>query len=78
MRYTFDIVKCDRIFGYLLQEKQIRLPSGHVIPSSEHLKKNAYYKWHNSNSHSTNDYNVFRRQVQSAINEERLKFTERP
>jgi hypothetical protein len=39
MRYTFDIAKCDRIFDYLLQEKQIKLPSGNVIPSSEQLKK---------------------------------------
>jgi hypothetical protein len=31
---TFDVAKCDRIFDYLLQEKQIKLPSGHVIPSS--------------------------------------------
>jgi hypothetical protein len=34
MCYAFDIAKCDRIFDYLLQEKQIKLPSGHVIPSS--------------------------------------------
>jgi hypothetical protein len=32
MRYTFDVVECDRIFYYLLQEKEIELPSGHVIP----------------------------------------------
>jgi hypothetical protein len=38
MRYTFDVVKCDRIFEYLLQEKQIKLPCGHMIPSSEQLK----------------------------------------
>jgi hypothetical protein len=25
MRYTFDVAKCDRIFDYLLQEKQIKL-----------------------------------------------------
>jgi hypothetical protein len=37
MCYTFDVAKCDRIFDYLLQEKQIKLPSGHVIPSSEQL-----------------------------------------
>ncbi len=42
MRYTFDVAKCDRIFDYLLQEKQIKLPSGHVIPSPEQLKKHAY------------------------------------
>jgi hypothetical protein len=35
MRYTFDVTKCDRIFDYLLQEKYIKLPSNHVIPSSE-------------------------------------------
>jgi hypothetical protein len=35
------------------------LPSGHVIPSLEQLKKHAYYKWHNSYSHATNDCNVF-------------------
>jgi hypothetical protein len=37
MCYTFDVANCDRIFDYLLQEKQIKLPSGHVIPSSEQL-----------------------------------------
>jgi hypothetical protein len=37
-----------------------------------------YYKWYNSYSHAINDCNVFRRQVQSAINEGRLKFAESP
>jgi hypothetical protein len=78
IRYTFDIAKCDRIFDYLLQEKQIKLPSGHVIPSLEQLKKHVYYKWHNSYSHATNDCNIFRRQVQLAINKGRLKFAESP
>jgi hypothetical protein len=32
----------------------------------------AYCKWHNSYSHATNDCNIFRRQIQSAINEGRL------
>jgi hypothetical protein len=54
------------------------LPSNHVIPSPEQLKKHAYCKWHNLYSHATNDYNVFRRQVQSVINARRLKFTESP
>jgi hypothetical protein len=69
MRYTFDIVKCDKIFDYLLQEKQIKLSSGHIISPSEQLKRHAYCKWHNSYFHATNDCNIFRRQVQSAINE---------
>jgi hypothetical protein len=60
IRFTLDITKCDRIFDYLLQEKQIKLPSNHVIPSSEQLKKNVYCKWHNLYSHATNDCNVFR------------------
>jgi hypothetical protein len=38
MRYTFNVAKCDTIFNYLLQEKQIKLPSDHVIPSLEQLK----------------------------------------
>jgi hypothetical protein len=76
--YIFGVANCDRIFDYLLNEKQIKLPSNHVIPLSEHLKKYAYCKCHNSYSHATNDCNVFHRRVQSAINEERLKFAESP
>jgi hypothetical protein len=60
IRYTFDITKCVRIFDYLLQEKQIKLPSNHVIPPLEELKNHAYCKWHNSYSHATNNCNVFR------------------
>jgi hypothetical protein len=33
--FTFDVVKCNRIFDYLLQEKQIKLSSNHVILSLE-------------------------------------------
>jgi hypothetical protein len=38
MCYTFDVAKCDRIFDYLLQEKQIKLSSNHVVPLPEHPK----------------------------------------
>jgi hypothetical protein len=38
IRNINNIPKCDRIFDYLLQEKQIKLPSSHVIPSSKQLK----------------------------------------
>jgi hypothetical protein len=64
MRYTFDVAMRDRILDYLLQEKQINLPSSHVIPMLELQKKHAYCKWHNSYSHATNDCNAFHRQVQ--------------
>ena len=40
------------------------------------LKKHAYCKWHNSFSHTTSDCNVFRRQIQSAIDERRLVLSE--
>jgi hypothetical protein len=33
----------------------------HTIPPTDELKSKAYYKWHNSFSRATNDYNVFRR-----------------
>jgi len=36
------------------------------------LKRRAYYKFHNTFSHATNDCNGFRRQIQLAINEGRL------
>jgi len=76
IKYTFDVSKCDKIFDILLQANQIRIKGGHVIPPPEELAKRAYCKWHNSFSHATNDCNVFRRQVQSAINDGRLTFTE--
>ena len=36
------------------------------------LKRRAYCKLHNTFSHATNNCNVLRRQIQSAINEGRL------
>ena len=48
----------------------------HVIPPLEELKRHAYCKWHNSFSHATNDCNIFRRRVQSAVNEGRLEMHE--
>ena len=38
----------------------------------DELKRRAYCKFHNTFSHATNDCNVLRRQIQSAINEGRL------
>jgi hypothetical protein len=58
----------------LLKNGNIKLT--HTIPPIDELKRRAYCKWHNSFSHATNDCNVFRRQVQSAINEGRLAFQE--
>jgi hypothetical protein len=33
-----------------------------------------YSKWHNATSHDTNDCKIFRQQIQSAIEQGRLKF----
>jgi len=38
------------------------------------LKNIKYYKWHNATSHDTNECKVFRQQIQSAIEQGRLKF----
>jgi len=55
-------------FGY------IRI--NYTLPSADELKRKAYCKFHSSFSHATNDCNVFRRQVQSALNKGRLSLTE--
>ncbi len=72
--FDFDITKADKIFDLLLWEKQIQLPAGHIIPSAEELGKRRYCKWHNSGSHSTNDYKVFRQQIHAAIEGGKIKF----
>jgi hypothetical protein len=72
MRYTFDMSKCDCLFDLLLQGGVIQLTEGHVIPSADILVKKTYCKWHDSYTHTTNECNYFWRQVQSAINDNRL------
>ena len=74
VKFTLVYPKCDRIFDELLKHGNIRL--SHAIPSPEELKRHAYCKWHNSFSHATNDCNVFRRQIQSAVDERRLVLSE--
>jgi hypothetical protein len=74
VKFTFNVGKCDKIFDELLKNGNIKI--NHTVPSVDELKRCAYCKWHNSFSHATNDCNVFRRQIQSAINEGRLKFQE--
>jgi hypothetical protein len=73
VKFTFNLTKCDKIFDELLKNDNIKLT--HTIPLDE-LKRRAYNKWHNSFSHVTNDCNVFRRQIQSAVNEDRMSFQE--
>jgi hypothetical protein len=72
VKFTFNITKCDKIFNELLKHGNIKL--SHIIPSIEELKGHVYCKWHGSFLHNTNDCVVFHRQIQSAINECRLRF----
>jgi hypothetical protein len=74
VKFTFNVGKCDKIFDELLKNGNIKID--YTIPPADELKHRTYCKWHNSFSHATNDCNVFRRQIQSAINEGRLKFEE--
>jgi hypothetical protein len=74
VKFIFNVGKCDKIFDELLKNSNIKI--NHIVPSTDELKHRAYCKWHNSFSHATNDCNVFRRQIQLAINEGRLKFQE--
>ena len=73
-KYGFDITKADKIFDLLLSEGQIKLKPYHKIPTNQELKNIKYFKWHNATSHDTNECKVFRQQIQSAIEQGRLKF----
>jgi hypothetical protein len=72
IKFTFNITKCDKIFDELLKHGNIKL--SHIIPSIEELKGHVYCKWHGYFLHNTNDCVVFCWQIQSAINEGRLRF----
>jgi hypothetical protein len=74
VKFTFNVGKCDKIFDELLKNGNIKID--YIVPPTDELRHHTYCKWHNSFSHATNDCNVFRRQIQSAINEGRLKFQE--
>jgi hypothetical protein len=74
LKLTFDVSKCDRIFDELPKLGNIKI--SHTMPPLDEIKRRAYCKFHNSYSHATYDCNVFRRQIQSAINEGRLMLHE--
>ena len=72
--YDFDVKKADRIFDLLLEKKQLRLPTNHVIPLAEELKGKKYYKFHNATNHSTNKCRIFCFHIQKAIEQGKIKF----
>ena len=73
-KYGFDITKADKIFDLLLSEGQIKPKPYHKIPTNQVLKNIKYCKWHNATSHDTNECKMFHQQIQSAIEQGRLKF----
>ncbi|KAM1755471.1 hypothetical protein ACFX12_007798 [Malus domestica] len=75
--YTFDITKADAIFDQLLSAMIIKLRPGHNIPKAEELKGKIYCKYHNSSKHTTNSYVVFRDNVQSWIDNGKLRFSDK-
>ncbi|KAM1945513.1 hypothetical protein ACFX13_000493 [Malus domestica] len=72
--YTFDITKADAIFDQLLSAKIIKLRPGHTIPKVNELKGKIYCKYHNSSKHTTNNCVVFRDNIQSWIDNDKLRF----
>jgi hypothetical protein len=60
MKFTFDVMKCDKLFDLLLQSNVIHLSENHVVPTLDQIAKEKYCKWHGTFSHNTNDRNYFR------------------
>ena len=58
----------------LLEKKQLRLPTNHVIRSTEELKGKKYYKFHNATNHNTNECRIFYLHIQKAIEQVKIKF----
>ena len=45
--YDFDVTKVDKLFDFLLEIGQIKLPANHVILTSDQLKNKKFCKYHN-------------------------------
>ena len=72
--YDFDVTKADKIFDFLLEKGQIKLPTNNVILPPPQLKNKKLYKFHNTTSHTSNDCKIFRQHIQRAIQQGKLKF----
>jgi len=70
--FDFDVAKAEQIFDLLLNEKQLKLPGNHKLPTAQELQGRLYCKWHHSFTHATNECKELRRQIQSAIEQGRL------
>jgi hypothetical protein len=69
LKFTFDVSKYDRKLG--------NIKICHSMPPLDEIKRHAYCKYHHSYSHATKDCNVFRRKIQSSINDGHLVLHEK-
>jgi hypothetical protein len=60
----------------LLKNNFIRIIDHNALPPVKNLEELTYCKWHNSSDHNTSNCNVFRRVIQLAIDNGRLRFSE--
>jgi hypothetical protein len=60
----------------LLKNNFNRIIDHNALPSIQNLEELTYCKWHNSFDQNTSNCNVFRRVIQSAIDNGRLRFSE--
>jgi hypothetical protein len=72
--YDFDVKKADKVFDLLLEKKQLRLPTNHMISLAEEHKGKKYRKFHNATNHNTNECKIFRFHIQKAIEQGKMKF----
>ena len=72
--YDFNVTKSDKLFDFLLERGQIKLPANHVMLPPDQLKNKKFCKFHNTTSLSTNECRIFRQHIQRAIQQGRLKF----
>jgi hypothetical protein len=70
--FYFDVSKVEQIFDLLLKEKQLKLPEGCKLPTTQELQGRSYCKWHHSLTHDTSDCKELCQQIQSAIEQGRL------
>ena len=43
--YDFDVTKADKLFDFLLEKGQIKLPANHIILPPDQLKNKKFYKY---------------------------------
>jgi len=71
--YDFNIIKLDKLFDFLLERGQIKLPVNYVMLPPDRLKNKKFCKFYNTTSHSTNECRIFWQHIQRAIQQGKLK-----